>query len=258
MQGSDPDAVEILSRDRLDGFRDKATDSDKTLVGRYLLNAAIAEALHPLLHGLEVILRNRINEAASARYPIDADLRHEYADFPCWIDAVNGPVSPHHQKLVADAKGKVFKELRRRYGPSVAAARRMHTPGRLVAALPFGFWVYLFDPEYSGTRASPGTLWPELLPDVFPHGRQISLKTIRARLRHLLVLRNRVMHYERIFPYNEGKGLPWDPQTIQGEILELVAAMSPRAAGVLQRFERVSDVMHPLNLRYLRWIPWLY
>lgn len=52
MQGADPGAIQLLSRDRLEGFRDKQSDTDKVLIGRYLLNAAIAEALHPLLHAL--------------------------------------------------------------------------------------------------------------------------------------------------------------------------------------------------------------
>lgn len=134
----------------------------------------------------------------------------------------------------------------------------MRTPGRLVAALPFSFWVYLFDPEYSGSREAPGPLRPELLPQVFPDRGNTPLRIIRERLRHLLVVRNRVMHYERIYPYSEGKGLPWDPMTIRAEILDLLRWMSPRAESLVGRFDRVPEVMHPLSLRYLRWVPWLY
>lgn len=258
MQGADPEAVELLSRDRLDGFRDGPGETDKVLVGRYLLNAAVAEALHPLLHALEVILRNRLNEAAAARYPINPDLRHEYNDYPSWLDATNSPVTDDHRRHVDEAKDKVFRELRRRYGPGAASARRMRTPGRLVAALPFSFWVFLFDAEYSGTRESPGSLWPELLPRVFPHRKTVPFNEIRSRLRRLLVVRNRVMHYERIYPYADGKGLTWNPETIRVEILELLSWMSPRAGRLIQRLDRVPDVMDPVTLRYLRWVPWRY
>ena len=258
MQGADPGAVELLSRDRLEGFRDRRDDTDKLLVGRYLMNAAVAEALHPLLHAAEVILRNRVNEAVSARYPIDSDVPGEYLDYPSWLDAVKGPLTPSHRRHVDEAKAKVFKELRRRYGPGAASARRMRTPGRLVGALTFGFWVYLFDPEYSGSRSSPGSLWPDLLPEVFPHKRNVSIGEIRSRLRRLLVLRNRVMHHERIYPYAEGKGLPWDPTAIRADIVDTLSWMSPRAAELVGHFERVPEVMHPLNLRYLRWVPWRF
>ncbi|HEX8319860.1 hypothetical protein [Longimicrobium sp.] len=259
MQGADPEAVEILSRDRLEGFRDKDDESDKVLVGRYLLNAAIAEALHPLLHAVEVVLRNRLNEAVSAKYPIEADLPDQYHDYPSWLDATAGPVTESHQKHVVEAKNKVHKELRRQYGPGLASARRMRTPGRLVAALPFSFWVFLFDTDYSGTRDAPGNFWPELLPAVFPHKKpSVPLNVIRSRLRHLLVVRNRVMHHERIHPYSAGKGLPWNPMTIRREILELLGWMSPRAEKLVGRFDRLPEVMDPLNLRYLRWTPWLF
>lgn len=258
MQGEDPEAVQLLSRDRLEGFRDRRTDTDKLLVGKYLLNAAIAEGLHPLLHALEVVLRNRLNGAAANRYPVDADLCHEYHDFPSWLDAVSGPVSRAHRGHVEEAKAKVLKELRRRYGPGRGSARRLRTPGRLVAALPFSFWVFLFDPEYSGTREAPGSLWPGLLPQVFPNKRDVSLKEIRGRLRRLLVLRNRVMHHERIYPYSDGKGLSWEPAIIRAEVLELLWWMSPRTSNFIQRFDRLPDVMDPLNLRYLQWLPWRY
>ena len=123
MQGADPEAVELLSRDRLDGFRDLSGDSDKVLIGRYLLNAAVGEALHPLLHALEVVLRNRINAAASSRYPVDADFPHTYGDYPSWLDSVNSPIIAAHRKHIEEAKEKVFRELRRRYGPRQASAR---------------------------------------------------------------------------------------------------------------------------------------
>jgi hypothetical protein len=258
MQGTDPEAVALLSRERLDGYRDGSRDSDKVLAGRYLLNAAVSEALHPLLHALEVILRNRLNEAAAARYPIDPDVTGEYNDYPCWLDARQGPIAPSHRKHVDEAKAKVLRDLRRRYGPRGASARRMRTPGRLVAALPFSFWVYLFDPEYSGTRNSPGSLWPGLLPDVFPHMRGVPISDVRNRLRRLLVVRNRVMHHERIYPYSDGKGLSWDPGTIRVEILELLSWMSPRASSLVQHFDRIPEVMEPVALRYVQWVPWRF
>jgi hypothetical protein len=258
MQGADPEAVELLSRDRLEGFRDDADDTDKMLVGRYLLNAAIAEALHPLLHALEVVLRNRINEAAAIRYPMDPALRHAYRDYPSWLDATNSPIAESHRKHVDEAKSKIFSELRRRYGPGTASARRMRTPGRLVAALPFSFWVFLFDTEYSGTRGAPGSLWPELLPKVFPYKRNVPLNQVRSRLRRLLVVRNRVMHYERIYPYSDGRGLSWQPETIRKEVVELLSWMSPRAGQVVPHLDRMPEVMDPVTSRYLCRVPWRY
>src|SRR5690606_28852494 len=69
----------------------------------------------PLLHALEVVLRNRIDYAVSAKYPIDPDLQHSYRDFPSWLDAVDGPLIQPHVSRVEQAKEKVHRDLRRRY-----------------------------------------------------------------------------------------------------------------------------------------------
>lgn len=212
----------------------------------------------PLLHALEVVLRNRIDYTVSAKYPIDPDLQHSYRDFPSWLDAVDGPLIQPHVSRVEQAKEKVHRDLRRRYGPSRARAKRLRTPGRLIAALPFSFWVYLFDEAYSGNRAAPGRFWPDLLPSVFPYARNPRISQIRKRLRRLLVVRNRAMHYERLYPYDDGKGVPWEPEEIRSDILELLQWMHPRAARVVGTFDRIRYVMDPANRRFIHWIPWRY
>lgn len=257
-RGADPDAVGLLSRDRLEGFRNAAADSDKELVSRYLLNAAVSEALHPHLHAVEVILRNRVVGAGTLRFPVDPAQPGTYGRFPVWLDAEPGILAPRHRQIVDQASEQVAKSLRRRYGPKRGAALRFRTPGRLVAALPFSFWVFLFDPGYSGDHESRGLLWPDSLPEVFPHGAQAGIGRIRSRLRRLLVVRNRIMHYERIFPYADGKGFAVDPDDLRDQICELVGWMSPRAESVLRRFDRIPEDLHPTNRRFLRWVPWRF
>jgi len=66
------------------------------------------------------------------------------------------------------------------------------------------------------------------------------------------------MHYERIYPYLDGKGLSWNPAAIRREILELLSWMSLRAGEVIQRLDRLPDVMNPATLRYLRRVPWRF
>lgn len=258
LQGQDHAAVELVSRERLEGFREQPDETDKRLIARYLLNAALTEALHPLLHAVEVVLRNRIDRAAAARFPTDPARRTTYRDYPSWLDAAPGLLTDGHRAHVEDAKAKVFRDLRRRYGPQAAASARMLRPGRLVAALPFGFWVYLFDPVYSGSRDARGALWPEVLPAVFPARPGVSVGEVRRRRRHLLVVRNRVMHHERIHPYAGGRGLTWNLNRIRGEALELLGWMSPRASALVRDHDRLAEVSHPAFRRYLRWVPWRY
>jgi hypothetical protein len=249
--GRDAEAVEILSRDRLAGYTlDGGPNSDQHLLGRYLYNLAVSEALYPMLHTLEVVLRNRIHEAASLAFPIVPKRRLDYHLFPCWIDARHSPVLKRHRENgVEKAKKAVTRNLRKRNrNPQDPQLR---TPGRLVAELTFAFWVYLFDPEY-GTEQRPGPLWPDLLAPVFPHRHgRVDTGLIRKRLRRILVVRNRVMHYERIVPYSDNQG-HLDPLVIRREILEMTEWMSPRAANALRYHGPFEAVFRPSFARCMQ------
>jgi hypothetical protein len=256
-QGADADAVAILSRDRLDGYRlPGGVNSDRRLVARYLYSAAIAECLYPLFHVVEVVLRNRIYDAANAAYPIDPALPNTYNEFPCWIDAVSTPVMDDHKPTVVEAKRGIFRELGRRLGAVKANERSRWTAGRLVAKLPFSFWVFLFDADYVGPNRQPGRLWPQLFDQVFPHhGGRASLSEVRSRLRRWLVVRNRIMHYERIVPYETPQGA-LQPMTLRRDMLELVGWMSPRAASVVSALDRLPEIENDSFLRFLRVTAW--
>lgn len=253
----DPGAIAILSRDRLDGFTIPGRpNTDNDLVGRYFYNLAVSQALYPLLHGLEVVLRNRIHDAAACAYPIDPAARSDYHDYPCWIDATAGHLIPDHRRTVDEAKRGVFKDVRRRYGQGIARSPRMRAPGRLVAKLSFAFWVFLFDDEY-GDERRPGALWPRLLNDVFPvrHGR-VTVAVVRKTLRRMLVVRNRTMHYERIAPYSypgDATG-HLDPKQVHLEILDVIHWMCPRAASALRGHGSWDDVHSPAFQRYMQWL----
>lgn len=59
-----------LSHPRLDlGFRASAAESERTVLARYLYNLALCEALYPVLHTLEIALRNSLDAVLSAEYP---------------------------------------------------------------------------------------------------------------------------------------------------------------------------------------------
>ncbi|MGV3707346.1 MAG: hypothetical protein ACO1Q7_00795 [Gemmatimonas sp.] len=229
----------VLSPDRLSGFRtDKGPNQEPHLVGRYLANMAVSQALYPYLHTLEVVLRNRIYAAVSAERPVDPDLPDHYDRFPCWLDATkNILLIDDHRDVVEKAKTEVHKDLRRRWGDARAKKRDLQTPGRLVANLSFAFWVFLFDEEYAATgRGDPGLLWPGHFDAVFPNAPgRFTVTEARRMLRRMLVVRNRVMHYERITPWADSKGA-LDPQRIHRDLIMLINAMSPRAAAALDAY----------------------
>jgi hypothetical protein len=216
-------------------------------------NVAVSQALYPYLHATEVVLRNRIFAAVAQDHPIDRDRLDLYDEFPCWLDATSAILLPGHQAEVAKAKRDVRKDLRRRFGDRQGRARHLLTPGRLVAKLPFSFWVYLFDPEYIGHgRGQPGILWPRYSAAVFPNRDGAGIVDVQKTMRRLLVVRNRVMHYERIAPWNDYGNTALQPEHVRDDILQLLEWMSPRAARTLHEHGPPDYYLEPAFGRYLR------
>ncbi|MBB4636481.1 hypothetical protein [Longimicrobium terrae] len=254
MQPRFEEALALLSTDRLGGYYVRSgPNTDRDLLGRYLRNVAVSQALYPYLHAVEVVLRNRINEAVARDHPIDRDRPDLYNEFPCWLDATSTILIPNHQQEVEAAKRSVMRDLRRRFGDRDGRARHRFTPGRLVAKLPFSFWVYLFDPEYvGGGRGQPGILWPRYSAEVFTNRTGAGVVDVRKTLRRLLVVRNRVMHYERITPWDDYSNTALRPEQVRDDSLELLEWMSDRAAAVLRDHGPPDYYFEPVFGRYLR------
>ncbi|MEU8085727.1 hypothetical protein AB0B57_19195 [Micromonospora sp. NPDC049101] len=132
----------------------------------YTWSIGVSAAFYPLLHFVEITLRNALHRELSAR-------------FGCvdWWSVA--PINEHGQQLVKQAREKLF------------GRRSPQNADDLVAKLTFGFWVSLVSQTYDRT------LWVPALYRAFPHyrGRRDAL---HAELKEVLRLRNRVMHHEPI------------------------------------------------------------
>lgn len=252
----DPVAREVLSEDPLRGFHvPSGPNSDRDLLGRYLYNVAVSNALYPFFHALEVVLRNRIYAAVSHDQPIDPHRPDLYDEFPCWLDATSSILIPDHRTQVAKAKAEVKKDLRRRFGDRLSQASRLRTPGRLVAKLPLSFWVYLFGSDYVGPgRGQRGTPWPRYTAVVFRHRADVRIVAVRKRLHRLLVVRNRLMHYERVAPWDDwtNSNTALRADHVRDDVLELLDWTAPRASDTLRQHGPLDECFQPVFARYLR------
>ena len=165
-----------LAVERLDAYRQDGATPEVAL-GRYLWNVAVSESLYPVLQFAEVALRNRLHECLSLRY-----------NCPDWFDDLSCPLQLWQTAKVADVKKKL-----REYKKPVS-------PGRVVAALEFGFWTDFFSNKHSATG-----LAPYLAKHAFgsaPPAEQ-SIKRLGARWNKIRELRNRVFHHERIIHWHD-------------------------------------------------------
>jgi hypothetical protein len=181
-----------LTTDRLGSYRRTSggNDPERIILARYLLNLGLCEALYPALHILEVVLRNAICRAAAVRWPGTGALGGT-GRLDCWLDwePARSPLLPVHQRMVSEAK----LELERNGYPPLE--------GRLIAALPFGFWTGMFSGHYGDPMPSEPRLWPSLFPVAFAnlpsHWQHRS--NLADRLRAIRHLRNRAFHHEPIW-----------------------------------------------------------
>jgi len=114
--------------------------------------------------------------------------------------------------------------------------------GRIIAALPFGFWTGLFAAPYQ--RA----LWQTVrLAAVFPHcpARLRNRQTLWDRLDNIRRLRNRVSHHEPI----------WNRTNLiveQREILETVAWVSHDMYTLTVAIDRFPQIANPGQLTAIK------
>ncbi len=159
-----------LSAPRLTTYaRAVGGDLDRA-VELYLWNAAVAGALWEVLGHAEVLLRNVLHDALTARHK-------RLGRAGQWFDDPAQELAQHARDDIARAK----QRLQRAGAPIL--------PGKIVAELSFGFWRFLLARRYTAT------LWPALRP-AFRHLPGSDRRLLEAPVARLHVLRNSVAHHE--------------------------------------------------------------
>ena len=196
--------LQSISESRFGPYRRPGT-SDADGFARYLWNVALGESLYPVLQGLEVALRNSIQDAAAQAFGGSH-----------WFAAI--PVSPE-TRILAVAETRLKQ------------ANKTPHPDDLVAALPLGFWGNLFYSRYEQK------LWPRLLKEVFPYlpARIRRRNYISQRLNPIRHLRNRVFHHEPVWHWP-------DLAQHHQESLEVIGWINPDLLTLIQLLDRFPEV----------------
>ncbi|MDB5396675.1 MAG: hypothetical protein JWM91_4181 [Rhodospirillales bacterium] len=193
MDHSDIAALEkALSLERFSRYLAWANGDRARAVELYTLNTRLSEALYTPLQALEVSLRNRIHTVIS-----EAVNDH-------WFD------EPEFQK------GRQAEQLEKAKA-DLAEERKPAEPGRVVAALTFGYWTGFFGAAYDA-------FWRDTLYQIAirPNGKRLSRKDFSKPITPIRILRNRIAHHEPI--------LGWNLPEHHNKILELTDWLSPPAA----------------------------
>lgn len=199
---------EALSSERLTSYVHSDDATLDSAIARYLWNTALCEALYPVLHLVEVSLRNRV----------DSVLRASLGEF--WmLDAAL--LAPRELRKATEA---------RRY---LASRGTQPSHSDLVAELGFGFWVALFNRNHE----QQGRLWPRFSSEVL-RGAPRKARTRREfhrRLDDIRRLRNRAFHYEPL----------WHWADLDGQYeraCEMLGWLSPEVAELAAQLDRFREV----------------
>jgi hypothetical protein len=173
------------------------------------------------------------------------------ADVVSWLDQVPSVLTPKGSSDVYTAKQKLLER-------SAKEKRPPPSHSELVAELDFGFWTGLLGNNYFfQSAADPRLGWPLAATKVFPHYGGVVGKDfhkIRTALHDIRKFRNRVFHHEPILPKSgivQLNRVSTHLQTRRAWILNSVGWISPELRQVVERLDRVSEVLEPRFYRQL-------
>jgi len=202
-----PNLVAALSPARWAGFA-RGVDDDAALA-RYLWNIQLCEALYPLLHLLEIGLRNGLHRELSIHF-----------DRSDWFD----------MGWLRTSQAEDIEKARE----DLASLRRDPSPDRIVAEVTFGFWCGLFNRHYEHNQL----LWPTLIKPVFPRLPKAmrAIRTVEKNINQMRQLRNRVFHHEPIWH--------WRDLRQKHEVgTRLVNGLNPELGDQLDTIDRFPRIM---------------
>ena len=167
--------LDTISTDRLSKYLVCAGFDEERALRLYVWNSYVSQCFHLPLQTVEVSTRNTVSGYLSSRFGAD------------W------PQDDRFLDLVQDRRERT-EEAVKKVVRRVKDDRHVVTTGRIVAGLPFDFWVGLFTGKYDRP------LWQTTLHAVFPNlPKSSKRKNVYDLLWSIKDLRNRVAHYEPIF-----------------------------------------------------------
>ena len=169
-----------FSPERMGTYLRAAREDRKQAVRLYTWNTAMCAAFYGPLQALEIAMRNAMHRELAACYGEE------------WYDKPAAGLDRGARERIANAR------------MAAQRARRTVTPPRVVATLPFGFWVALLSAGGRIERAGPKadyekTLWRPALRNAFPHRAPLTRRQAHEPLDVLRALRNRIAHHEPVF-----------------------------------------------------------
>ncbi len=212
MQEEDISDLEaVLSEARFARYVERAGGDRRNAIDLYSLNCQVSESFYTPLHFLEICLRNKISRVA-------AELPFGDPETP-WFERPEFQLGRNQAAQLEKAKRDLQEE------------RKPLEPGRIFAALTFGYWTAFLGKDYDRH-------WQRGLHKIARRtdGRGLRRTELSEPLDRLRRLRNRVAHHEPI--------LHWNLPKHHDNCHRLLGWIAPRAAQWCRELSRF-DAVYP-------------
>ncbi|WP_431810064.1 Abi family protein [Jejubacter sp. L23] len=254
---------DAISPGRLHIYTDILKLKQEEVLGAYNWNKALCSSMQPLLHCLEVTLRNSIDCAIRHNPPPGATglWRTDQAwifDLPRYIGDrafirqrkryktdVHGNILHHNgQPLYLNTVWE--EECIRKVSHRIKSTGKRVTATRILSGLGFGFWTSLLSFRYEEPRNN-SLLWPHLLCDVFPcKPGDIPRWVIEQKFIQIRELRNRLFHHEAIWKFHYR-----DPETGKSDYRRPIYGINASLQLLQTAWKDMLEALYWINpLRY--------
>jgi len=211
-----------------------ATHNSKSRSAKlYKANLKIAQAFHPLLGVLEVVLRNRINDVLAAYFTDPDWIINQKAGFMTdpslrYRNKKTQRITVNHFLLTEVEKA----ERRLRKNNAVI------TSGKIIAEQTLGFWTDLFEVHhYKLLRGKPIQIFRSL-----PSG--YGRKEVSDELAIIRKFRNRINHNEPVCFDNQNNINFSKPLDVHQSMMHILSWIDPELVNFLGDMDRVSRVIN--------------
>lgn len=219
--------VRAISLERLLPYL-KVTRDDKWLaIQIYNQNTELSKELYGTLSVFEVLLRNVIHTAMTRAHSSDT----WYFSLPL-RDAELGDIREAEEGIGSGVNSTWLRQRAGEFIPQGTDPNFVVKPGRVIAALSFGFWVKLHSHSYDKN------IWPV----IEKYWQGSTRDTVHKTLSDLRVLRNRIAHHETL--------LKRDREKDYNDLLNAIETLSPTTREWAESESRFMEILkRPLPKR---------
>lgn len=209
--------IQFISSPRLDSYETVLKlNNDQEILRAYYWNIAICSAIYPIIHTLEVTLRNALDFAVQNYHqPVVKSGKPSYKGNPDWFklmvtDLQDSKISKMNRNKQAEwidsrtGRRRKFSSSEKHIHTAireVSKGKPRYQAQDILSKVPFGFWTTLLSKDYEDVT-NKHLIWPNLFKNVFPNAPYGYTRShVDGHFNLIREFRNRFAHHEPIWKF---------------------------------------------------------